>query len=702
VLIPVFRLIPFVFVIGLLGLAAQILFFQGNSQKSDGTYRFHSIRFLCGLATTSVILILAALTGLFTKFFLASLALIVFVAAAIKWSTNRASLRLSGYLLFCLILGFASVAAGVFSRPYQAIVNASDASVYVAFAHSIANSGAAEYKDPMLSGMTADEKELFYSKQENTYARFSGGVIVRNKTDSIVAFGFLPLFSCWLALGILFLGPSAFLYLLSFQIVVGALALYWIGKNMAGALLGIAASVALFFFLPQFYFIRLPFSEGFAQTFFLCGLFVFLTGDSKQHQLLSAILWGSIFLCRIEVMFTCVITIFAIFTLSPNHKRQWQKYATFLLTIASFLLLMLYWMLSKHIYLDVWGLRNHYLVKNLWIPFVLSLSDALRSHILPGSFIFLCISIILLLFLRWILKRTTDVRFERYLSMSLLLITVVIFLWLITSFTHLRGLRNHFVWTFVYFRHWVLALLFGGFAVHFFLRRSTVSPSFWTTLIFFVPAAVFFIARPLILPQQPVYIRRCIPVVFPLFLVLSLYNWRVISQRLLKSSFRAAAVFGIFAILLIGTFVADTMQLIRTPLFAELIPEIERIGDHLPQNALVIMPRYEAGVHLELPLQYRLKRDALTIPEEGAEALLISFLKRQIDQGRPIFLLTTKRQLSVNPLPQFQLESAFKGQMKYFMLSPSKPDVVPNRMHTEVFRYQGFRIMTPQERAEKH
>jgi hypothetical protein len=260
---------------------------------------------------------------------------------------------------------------------------------------------------------------------------------------------------------------------------------------------------------------------------------------------------------------------------------------------------------------------------------------------------------------------------------------------------------EHFIWTFVYFRPWMLALLLGSFAILFFTRRTGESGQYtWTILLFLLPAALFFLARPLIEPQQPLYIRRCIPVIFPLFFILTLQNWLLILKRFLKSPGVASVFFAVFVAILTGTFLTDTIQLIRTPLFAGVIEEIGTIGNYLPQNALVIIPANEAGLHMELPLQYSFKRETITAPGQDSHQLLASFLKRQMNQNRPVFLFTTKKNTMANPLPESKLEKTFNGQMIFRTLNPSKPDLVPTRLRTQVIRYEGFKIISPENTAQ--
>jgi len=702
--VTVVGLIPFVVATGLVGLAAHFLVFQAPSSKESNSFELFLQRILSGVAVISFVLVIAVLTGLLCITFILTAAGVLLLSFVVNWRKKKTSVLLFPYFVFCLFTALASYAVATFTKPYQALISAHDASVYIGSAFQLADSGRLEYEDPLVLEMTVQERELFYSSEDRIHSRFRGGVRLWDKEKGIVTFGFLPLFSAWLAFGILCLGVNSFLFLLSFFTVLGGLALYQIGRKLSGPFFGISLALVLFFFFPQFYFSRLPLSEGFAQMLFLCGLCAFLEGSAKGHQLLAGVLWGSMFLCRIDLLFFSIIFIVLLFTLHPDYKAKWEEWRFFLLTISGFALATFYWQIATGTYLEIWGLSNQAIARTVWIPFVVFLRDFLKIHRVLGGFLYFLFSAGFLILLRFALVRRIRIDSKKWITVSGVAIVSLTLFSLIGGHLHYEKLLVHASWAFVYIPNWLVAVLLGGFGLLFLKKiRQQNSGIILTLMILLLLPAVFFIARPLIAPHQPLFVRRFVPVVFALFFILSLNSWFRLLQILLRPSLLPRLVFASFILLITGIFYTDTAYLIRNPLFVDVISQIRRLAERIPEDALVVIPRLDVGIHMGLPLQYMMKRDSVSIPEKPFKHHFYSFLRRQIKKNRPVFVLSTRKlPSSISSLQDFTLQPEFSETLLFYALPYSEVSEIPSFSRRGVLRYSCYRLSLTETVEEKN
>jgi hypothetical protein len=686
-------LIFFVLLIGLFGLAAHFLFFRDDSEKETPILECFTLNLLSGVAILSVLLLIAAFSGFFFKWLILSTLPVLLFFCWLKWRKRSAasSFRVARYLIFCLCVGLASIALATFTKPYQALIHSQDASVYTAAAFQLVNSGAMHYSDPLVLEMTRQERSVLFSR----VSRFSGGVNFYNREKGTVIFGFLPLFPVWLAFAITFLGADGFLFLLNFFTVVGILLLYLIGKKISGSLLGVSTALVLFFFFPQFYFSRLPLSESCGQMLFLSGLFTFVAGDSRGHQRLTGLLWGSMLLCRIELVFFLLISLILLFTVHPRYRCKWHNYRVLLLIVSGFALSLFCWQLATGAYLKIWGVSHRLMFRLFWLPAVEFLHHFVRIQRVLGLFTLLGISAAILVLLNILLRKEIKSRYHKGIRIAGILLGALLALSVAGHTFNWSQLLAHLNWALVYIPDFCLIVFFTGYIFLFFkqVRQPNHDHLLLTLLIWFLPPLIFFLNRPLTAYQQPLFVRRFVPIVFPLCFLLSFAGWYRFLQLTIRHYYAGRLVFVLLVLAVAGMFYADTAYLIRTPLFKNVVGQIDKLSAHLPAGVLVLIPPREAGHHMGLPLQYMAGRETFCIPWKPSD-LFDSFLKRQISKNRPVYLLTIRApDVSASLLPSYRIDHEFSEKLSFYTLPPGKADKITVKARNKVLQYYGYRVV---------
>ena len=687
-----------ILLIGVFGFLAQYLIFP-DTQES-GILQSFTLRLLSGFAFLSVILLIAAFLGFFYKITCFLVLAILLLWFYWKWrrDASRPAFRLVLYAIFCACVGIASFLVATFTKPYQAIIYSHDAAVYLASAFQLADSGSIYYQDPLVTEMQEEEKKLFFPHR----ARFAGGVQFWDRSKGIVNFGFAPFFSIWLAFAIPYLGAQGFLSMLSFFTVLGMLVLFLIGKKLSGNLLGVSIPLVVFFFLPQFYFSRFPMSESIAQLLFLSGLFVFIHGSSPGYQRLAGILWGSMFACRIEIIPLLIISLILIFTIHPQYRLMWDRWRTFLLIVTAYAIAVFLWQLASGTYLMVWGITHRSLMQQLWLPPVILLHRFLKTHLFLGGLLLVSISVCLLFVLNLLLKRKVDSRHRRWIGMAGILLSLILVLPLTGMNFDAAQILKHITWKFIYIPQLLVFLLLAG-CFSLLIRRVRNSGDHLLLLLFLlIPPALFFFCRPLAPHEQPLFVRRFMVVVFPLFFVLSLSGWLALLLAYIRPSLLGKAVFCILIISLAWVFHQDSASLVRKPLFAGVVEQMKNLAPRLPGNSIVLIPLRESGNHIALPLQFMLGIDTISLPVARDSLHFTSYINRQLGGDRPVYVLTRMGgESSSNFLKGFHLLHEFSVEFVFNVLAPAQVQKIPDRITRRTLRYHGYRVLPALKEDEK-
>lgn len=307
-------------------------------EQTEAPVQYCFLIFLSGFAGVSSILFLLAHLGFFYRELVLLLALFLLIFSGYRRFRDQRHLLYSWlsrcYAIFLLLLALLAVILGLFARPYEAAVSSSDAAVYIGTAFHLARTGNLKYADPLLKEMSLTERETLFENRfakdrTGRFARFPGGVPLVDPSNGTVSFSFYHLFPVWLGLGVWTLGETGFLYVQSLFAAVGIIALYLLGAHFGGKILGICVVLVQLFFFPQWYYSAFPLSELLAQSLFLSGLWVVVSGLTAgsviavSYQRLAGVLWGAMFLCRIDAILFVPLALVVIFAGVPQLRKDW-------------------------------------------------------------------------------------------------------------------------------------------------------------------------------------------------------------------------------------------------------------------------------------------------------------------------------------------------------------------------------------------
>ena len=151
-----------------------------------------------------------------------------------------------------------------------------------------------------------------------------------------------------------------------------------------------------------------------------------------------------------------------------------------------------------------------------------------------------------------------------------------------------------------------------------------------------------------------------------------------------------------------GTLLGTSSFLLSQPLFDQVEAQIARLARHIPPDALVLIPDEQAGMHLQLSLQYENERTALLLPfslaqANGPEALqrnaaMQAYVHRQVASGRPVIALLDDQRLAGWLASHFTLEFAFADSIAFSMPMQVPDNVFPAAIGRMGANYAALRL----------
>ncbi len=670
--------------------------------------------FLAGFATTSSILFILATAGWFLKSAILAVAgflIFLFLLKRMLLRDASSPVRFFPYVVFCFLLAVAAFGWAKVAPPYETILFRDDASVYLGTAFQLARSGGIPHQDRLVEAMTEEEKAAFFRIQTGDYARFPGGINLMNPAKGTVTFGFYHLLPVWLAFGIQFLGLHEFLNLMSLFFVVALLSLYFLGRRLGGPLLGLALPATLIVFYPQIYFARMPLSEGLAQTMFLSSVWIFLGQSSDAsmppgQQRLAAMLFGNMFFSRVDALYFIPVAMVFIFSLIASLRRNIDEWRTFWVWLILFTLLALYHQFLNDTYLFFYILGRQK-TGQLWTEIAYRIANLVREH--PSAsiavFIGVCAGVAVTSQV-WIPGGKSEKSIRKRAIVGTLLGVALLIAFFEDRFSLSRFWR-HFAWFNPFFPDWLAAVLLIGFALFLFIQqRNRESMILWSLLVLMIIPAMCYMDRAFMAPEQPWLMRRFTPIVLPLFFLLSFGGWFLFLKKIFtKHRWIPQVTFIGLVICCVAVFWSTSRYLFQQPVYSHVIDQVKVIGDGLPENALLLLPSTQAGIHFQIPLRYMLNYDTLLLRmEEGVNQtqgnITRAYLRRQLGMGRPVVVLIQRPvrftwQTVIWPvtsfLREFNMQFVTAKDIRFRVVTGSAPDKLMN--HTDPIALQ-FRIFT--------
>lgn len=234
-----------------------------------------------------------------------------------------------------LILGiWLIVAAWLFFRPHQYITGAADAGVYVNLGAEIAQNGRTLIKDDFLAELNPALYPAFLRPLDNPIAPayIMPAFFVVGQPNGEITPQFYPLHPVWQAVafglaGDLAEGVQAELLLVGLWGLLGALAVYFTVRQIAGWQTAVLALAGLSLNALQIWFSRYPVSETLSQYLLWTGLWsigAWLNGRKPHHvwALLAGLALGHFFLARIDALFILPVLAILVIWLWLRSKPQ--------------------------------------------------------------------------------------------------------------------------------------------------------------------------------------------------------------------------------------------------------------------------------------------------------------------------------------------------------------------------------------------
>ncbi len=637
-------------------------------------FRNSFVLFLTGTGTTSTILFLAAISGLFFKaaFFTAALILLtLFFLKRHLFGPAANPVQFRFYLVFCLLVAGLTHTLSRVAPPYESILLRDDACLYVGTAFQLARSGGLQYHDPLVAEMTPEERTAFFRIKTGDYARFPGGVNLIKPEKGIVTFGFYHLLPVWIGFGIHFLGAQECLKLLSLFFVITLINIWFLARKVGGPLLGLSLPLILFFFYPQVFFARIPLSESLSQMLFLSGLWIFLgqSADGEMppgQQRLAAMLFGNMFLARFDTLFFVPVSLVFIFSLIPPLRRNTGEWRPFLAGIVLFALLALYHQFTSDTYLFVYKISRQTL-GHFWTRGTAILTDLSLKHPVVGAMVFTGICVLVTATTRFWIPQGKTSRSIRARAIGGTGIGVALLLVVFESEFRWTRFWSHFAWFGPIFPVWMAACLLIGLVLFVYIQILNREPVvFWSLLILMLIPGICYLDRAFMLPEQPWVMRRFMPITFPLFFLLSFGGWYLFLNKTL-GYYRAVRqiAFLLFVLCCSSIFYRTSSYLFRDPIYQNVIAQVGKIAGRLPHDALLLIPYTLGGSHVQMPLSYMFGHDTLLIhfevEDQGYQDLVGTYLSRQTEQGRPLMVVLQRPLRSTWPDTIQPVTSFFRG-----------------------------------------
>jgi len=713
-------LVLLVLAIGLVGwIVNSLLSCDSSSMGTEHGWITRWVRdsfvvFLAGFGTTSLILFILATVGWFSKSVIlafAGLLLLLFVLKRLFLRDRSGSVRFFPYVVFCFLLAAAVSGWGKVAPPYETILFRDDASVYLGTAFQLARLGSIPHQDLLVLEMSREVKDIFFRMNTGDYARFPGGVNLMNPANGTVTFGFYHLLPVWLAFGIRFLGMDDFLNLTSLFFILVLLSSFMLGRRLGGPLVGWAMPAILLAFYPQIYFARMPLSEGLAQTMFLSGLWIFLGQSSDTmfpagQQRLAAILFGNMFLARVDALFFIPVAMIFIFSLISPLRRNIGEWRFFWAWLVLFALLALYHQFINDTYLFLYIL-SWQKTGQLWTQAAVVIAKFVLNHPFASLVIFICICVVVVFTSRFWVPRGKSLKSIRIRTIVGLLLGSGLLLAFFENKFRWSRFWSHFAWFNPLFPDWLAAVLLIGLVLFLYVQeRNKECKILWSLPLLMIIPAMCYIDRSFMMPEQPWLMRRFTPIVFPLFFLMSFAGWFLFLKKTFSHRrWIPPVVFAVIVFSCIAVFWRTSWYLFRMPLYQNVITQTKALAAKLPKDCLLLLPSSQGGIHFQIPLQFMLGYDTLLLRmEEGINRtrgnLVRAFLRDQLSRGRPVIVIV-QRPLGATwpnvtwPVTTFlrglRVQFAYAKEIRFHVVSDSPPNVLLD--HADPIALQ-FRIFT--------
>jgi len=490
-----------------------------------------------------------------------------------------------------------------FFPPAEYVIGGKDPGVYIAEGIQIAQRGTFAYDDPVVSTVPPFARDLFFpshEREEYYGLRFMGFFIMDPERGTVVG-QFPHLFPASIAIGYGLDGLSGARRAVGVWAVLGLLAVYFAGAQLAGRAAAWSASVLLALHVVQVWFARYPNAEVVMQAFLFAALLALARSHHDRDTFfapVAGLLLGLLFFLRVDAALSAMAVVIAIALLTAAGERRQTGVVVVLGACA--VLAALYLLGPMRAYAER--------------PILFLTHNVFWWHYLAGAALAAVVLALVLVSAR------NPALSTRVRGLAPVLVTAIVVLGAVYAlyFREPAGklapydayaLRD---FTRFYLSNGGLLAALAGFML---LARH----SFWRAPALFITVAVFalfFFYKIRIVPEHFWAARRFVPVILPGAL---LFACAAATWGLRQSGARrivSAAIGAVFILLLGGHYARAARPVADHLEYAGIIPELESLAGSIGADDLLLVESRDAGsdAHVfALPLAYIYARPVLVL-----------------------------------------------------------------------------------------
>ncbi|HEX9365256.1 MAG TPA: glycosyltransferase family 39 protein [Vicinamibacterales bacterium] len=583
-------------------------------------------------SSLSLVLVLAALHRYsFKRLLIANLLMAAALAAWARFDLRLGPRARRPGLAACIPLALALLGVWRFFPPSEYVIGGKDPGVYLSSGIQIAQRGAIVVHDPVVAGVPAFARDLFFPRDTNrarfVAPRFMGFFILDPDTGAVVS-QFPHVFPASIAIGHALHGLTGARWTSGVWGILGLLSVYFAGARLLGRPAAAAAATLLALNVAQVWFSRYPNADIVMQAI----LFAALLANARAHvddDPFFAPVAGTLLALLLFLRFDAVIAVGAVVAALAlgyvaGHRVRWTFWAP----------------LAAGSALCLW-----YLVGPMREYFELPL--VFMSNLPWWEYTALAAGAAALLLLLIVGRRSRDLS-RRVVDLFPTTLAVIVTALAFYAFAFrqpggkLTDYDAYALRTFASFYFTVPALIAAlvGYAL---VARGLFwrDPAFIVTLTAF---SVFFFYKIRIVPEHFWAARRFVPMILPgaLLLVGGAALTGVRAGLVFTRAIRGPI--GVVFLALLGVQYARAARPIADHVEYEgVIARLEKLAAQLGDDDLLIVESKDAGsdMHvLALPLAYTYARNVLVLSNAAPDkAMFAAFLERARAQyGRVLFL----------------------------------------------------------------
>lgn len=573
-------------------------------------------------------------------------------AAAYGWSVARApadtdplSRRSAIAVVACLVL-----AAILFARPGEYVIDGGDGSVYLNLGRAVARSGGLSFAEPILDRIDPALWPSLFARDPawpHLLNVFPGGLQLAPDAN-LVRPNFFHLFSVWIA-GVEGIAGRQGGYFANVILGVAAVGALWmLGAQLSGPATGTTAAGLLAVNFAEIWFARISTSEMLTQFLILSGLYFTLCHARRATPWLGACAgaaFGLAGLCRIDalVLVSPVVAVYLLFIARERPAREWLPF------VVSFSALTLH--AIAHALL--WS--GPYTQRVLWHVFG-------TGWVKPAS-VAAPLAVVAAMLVFWM--RGAPGRTLRLLAAAAGV-----------------GLAVRVAPHVVHGHPAMLLTIFGiataatGAALM--LAERPTAESVLIVAMFAGSAAVYFDSVRDVVPM-PMLLRRFVPVILPLALLLTAHARTRVAARVPRlgwAAWAAPAALGV-------AFAVHSAPIVTAAAMRGTDAQLASLAALCPAGAVILVDGSSPS-HLGLSLRYTEGRDVLSV-RAGSGPALLSVAAAAGAAGRRVFLvagtdgLRADGWLRQDDVQGFDLRAAGAVTFRHLDLEPTA-DRLPSRM----------------------